>query len=111
MGIGVIVGVVDRIGDGNARRVFHRLVHERTRQPTEDKALIVEVVHLRPIQRLMMLHLGQRRFQGVGQVQHAKTAIAEARARRIDVGERRGRVRATGNAERDLAAGDQFKMP
>ncbi|MNL17676.1 hypothetical protein D3C87_1387810 [compost metagenome] len=57
-----------------------------------------------------MPDFGQRRFHGVRQVQHAKTAIAEPRTRRVDVGKRGGRVRTARNAERDLRSWNQLEV-
>ncbi|MNG10466.1 hypothetical protein D3C84_939370 [compost metagenome] len=57
-----------------------------------------------------MPDFSQRRFHGVRQVQHAKTAIAEPRARRVDVGKRRGRVGAARYAEGDLCPWNQLKV-
>ncbi|MNP66808.1 hypothetical protein D3C76_1625610 [compost metagenome] len=75
--MGVIVAVVDGIGDRNAGGIKHPGVHKVAGQPTKNKALVVQTLNVRPVQVLVVLHLCQCGFQGVGQVQHAKAAIAE----------------------------------
>ncbi|MNL23116.1 hypothetical protein D3C87_1444850 [compost metagenome] len=106
----VIVRRIHRIVRRQAGGVFHSRIDKTTGQPAKHKALIVQVRHLRPIQALVMLHLGQRGVHRIRQIQHPKAAIAEPRARRVDVGKRRRRIRTARNAERNFTPWNQLQL-
>src|SRR5690606_24308147 len=91
------------------RRVSQSSFVETRGQPSEDEALIVEFRHLRPVALLVIAHLGNCGIHSVRQVQHAETAITEARPCRIDVSKGRRCIGATDNAKGNLVTRYQLQ--
>lgn len=77
---GIVVRIVDRVGQRDGRGIQQACLVELARQSAKDETLEVQTHNAGPVQLLVMAHFGQGRFHAVGQVEHAVTAIAETRA-------------------------------